>query len=60
MRTGDIFVVLVAIVYAALLCALEGSCPLFIQMTLLSCSGDLIKDLCQTAINQNHAPHPDD
>lgn len=57
---GDIFVALAATLYAALLCALDGSCPLLIQMTLLSCSGDLIKDLCQTAINQNHAPHPDD
>lgn len=60
MKLGDIFVALAAVLNAALLCTQNGFCLLFIQMILLSRSGDLAKDLCQTAVSHNHAADPDD
>lgn len=51
---------LFAVLYGALLCTVNGFCPALFRMTLPSCSADLIKDLCQTAINQNKAQNLDD
>jgi len=53
-------VALAAVLCSALWCTLDGFCLLFVRMNLLSCSGDLIKDLCQTAINEDHVPNPDE